>query len=98
MIHPYPKWELDLGVYILPRQLTNCSRHAKVLLYYCRLTLVIAVGHSTPPNTLYYNLASSSTMYGYVPVVRGGSNRYFHCFWGLGAILGLKAKKTFTAI
>ena len=24
--------------------------------YYCRLTLVIAVGHSTPPNTLYHNL------------------------------------------
>ena len=24
--------------------------------YYCRLTLVIAVGHSTPSNTLYYSL------------------------------------------
>ena len=24
--------------------------------YYCRLTLVIAVGHSTPPNTLYHSL------------------------------------------
>jgi hypothetical protein len=23
---------------------------------YCRLTLVIAVGHSTPSNTLYHNL------------------------------------------
>ncbi len=31
-----------------------------------------------------------------LPIIdRGGSNRCFHCFWGLGDILGLKAKKTF---
>jgi hypothetical protein len=29
---------------------------AGIQLYHCRLTLVIAVGHSTPSNTLYYTL------------------------------------------
>ncbi len=29
---------------------------AGMQLYYCRFTLVISVGHSTPSNTLYYTL------------------------------------------
>ena len=43
--------ELALTIGASPSPLT-----AGMQRYYCRLTLVIAVGHSTPPNTLYINL------------------------------------------
>jgi hypothetical protein len=50
--------------------------------YYCRLTLVIAVGHSTPSNTLYHSLVvvvvlwvcpcSTVVMYAYVYITTIG--------------------------
>jgi hypothetical protein len=34
----------------------DCNSTSVLERYYYRLTLVIPVGHSTPPNTLYHNL------------------------------------------
>ena len=49
-------------------------------LTYCRITLVIAVGHSTPPNTLYHNLVVVLCM---GMSLQYGSNvcLYLHCYY-----------------